>query len=188
MKKVISVLLVTVMATMILTSCANKDANTPEGFKEISDDAIGYDLYVPEDWISDISTGITSAYFSDTDPSNISMTSFELNNDVQSIEDYWSFYLPSLRALFPDLQFENLPENAEPEPVTVGVPEQLKIDGVPALAYNYTGSMNGTAYKFYQVITFKNATVYIFTYTAEAVNYDEHIKDVVDILANIKFD
>ena len=188
MKKSLSLLLTAIITVSILSSCANKDTNVPEGFKEISDGAIGYDLYVPEDWISDISTGITSAYFSNTDPSNISMTSFELNNDVQSIEDYWKFYLPSLRALFPDLQFDNLPEDADPDQVTVGIPEQLKIDGVPALAYNYTGSMNGTAYKFYQVITFKNATVYIFTYTAETTNYDAHIKDVVDILANIKFD
>ena len=75
MKKSLSLLLTAIITVSILTSCANKDTNVPEGFKEISDDAIGYDLYVPEDWISDISTGITSAYFSNTDPSNISMTS-----------------------------------------------------------------------------------------------------------------
>lgn len=187
MKRTICLALTAIMTALAFTSCAKNDSTAPEGFKEISDDEIGYDLFVPEDWNEDISTGITAAYYSSEDPANISMMAFEMTSDVQSMEDYWEAYLPSLSAMFPDLKFENVPEDDQTEGVAVGEPEQLNLDGVPALAYNYTGTMNGVTYKFYQVISVKNATMYIFTYTAEIANYDSHIKDVVDILGNLKF-
>ena len=204
MKKTLLLILAGLLSALLFTSCGNSDTDAPLGYKEISGEDVDYDLFVPEEWQPDISTGMTAAYYSSRDPANISLIAFELDGSVKSIEDYWNSYLPGLTAVFPDIKFENIPEDTETEaseaesaedtetaavnaePV-IGEPEQLKLDGVPALAYNYTGSMNGTAYKFYQVIAFRNSRVYIFTYTAEADNYDAHIEDVVSILGNFKF-
>lgn len=38
------------------------------GFKEISDESLTYHLYVPDEWTTDISTGVTSAYYNGADP------------------------------------------------------------------------------------------------------------------------
>lgn len=194
MKRKAALILAALMTALTAVSCTSSESEAPLGYTEISGDAVDYDLYVPEEWQPDISTGITAAYYSSQDPSNISVTAFELDGSVTSIEDYWNSYLPSLKATFPDLKFENSAgeassqdgDNTEKE-IAVSEPETLTIDGVPALAYNYTGSMNGITYKFYQVITFRNARVYIFTYTAELDNYDAHIEDVVGILGNFRF-
>lgn len=206
MKKHISLILAAIMTALTVSSCAESDTDAPLDYKEISSDDVEYDLYVPEEWHEDITTGMTAAYYSSQDPSNISMIAFELDGTVKSIEDYWNSYLPSLIAVFPDIAFENVPDgqetaidetaaesetaegdSAETEAVRVGEPEQLTLDGVPALAYGYTASMSGIKYKFYQVISFRNATIYIFTYTAEVANYDSHIEDVVGILGNFRF-
>lgn len=205
MKKTLALILAAVMTVLTVASCKSTDTEAPIGFKEISDDSVDYDLFIPDEWQADISTGVTAAYYSSNDPSNISMVAFELDGSVKTIEDYWNSYLPSLAAVFPDLSFENAPQTAETEAAdetaaetdasantdvalpTVGEPEQLMLDGVPALAYNYTGTMDGTLYKFYQILTFRNASVYIFTYTAKIDNYDAHIEDVVEILGNFKF-
>lgn len=196
MKKHISLILAGLITALTVASCGQSNEDAPLDYKEISSDDVEYDLYVPEEWQEDITTGMTAAYYSSQDPSNISMIAFELDGTVKTVEDYWNSYLPSLIAVFPDIAFENVPaeesettadDSAETEAVKVGEPEQLTLDGVPALAYNYTASMSGTKYKFYQVIAFRNAQIYIFTYTAEVTNYDSHIEDVVGILGNFRF-
>ncbi len=196
MKKRISLILAALMTLLVTASCANSDTDAPLDYKEISSDDVEYDLYVPEEWQEDISTGMTAAYYSSQDPSNISMIAFELDGTVKTIEDYWNSYLPSLVAVFPDIAFENVSaeesettayNSVETDTVKVGEPEQLTLDGVPSLAYSYTASMSDVKYKFYQVISFRNSRVYIFTYTAEEANYDAHIEDVVGILGNFRF-
>ncbi len=174
MKKIIALLCAALVGASVLAGCGNTDSTAPMGFKEISDDGVTYDLFVPEEWVTDISTGMTSAYYSGQDPTNISMTAFELDGSVKSIADYWAIYEPSLKAMFPDLTY-------------VYDPEEFILDGVTAMQYVYTGTFTETPYKIMQIVAFKDATVYIFTYTAHADKYDTHFEDVVAILANFKF-
>ncbi len=206
MKNTIALILSFTLTALTFVSCSSADNEAPVGFKEISGDAVDYDFFVPDEWQSDISTGITAAYYSSQDPSNVSMVAFELDGSIKSIEDYWNSYMPELAAVFPDIEFDNIPETDAPvetddgldgvaleetdndeKTYVVGEPEQLTLDGVPALAYSYTASMSDVKYKFYQVISFRNSRVYIFTYTAEASNYDAHIEDVVGVLGNFRF-
>ena len=174
MKKLIALALAAFIGAASLTACAGTDGNAPMGFKEISEEGVTYDLFVPDEWTADISTGVTAAYYSGKDPANISMIGFELDGSVTSIANYWETYEPSLKAVFPDLTY-------------VHEPEEFKLDGVTAMQYVYTGTMVDTEYKFMQIVAFKDAKVYIFTYTAEAANYDAHFEDVFAILANFKF-
>lgn len=174
MKKIIALALVAVIAALTLVSCQKEETEAPLGFVEISSDDVTYDLFVPDEWTPDLSTGVTSAYYSGQDPSNVSLIAFELDGSVSSIEDYWAKYEPSLKAVFSDLTY-------------VGEPEEDKLDGVPAVQYTYTATMSGTAYKFIQIVAFKDNTAYIFTYTATADKFDSHIEDVVEMLVNFKF-
>ncbi len=155
-------------------SCNSGSSDAPLGFKEISDDGVTYDLFIPDEWTADISTGITSAYFSAQDPSNISLMAFELDKLFESLPEYWATYEPTLKAILPDMEY-------------VGEPDETTLDGSSAIQYVYTGTMSNVSYKFMQLITIKNSTVYIFTYTAEASKYDSHIEDVIAILNYFRF-
>ena len=166
------------IACTILVSCANEDGSVPAGFKKISDPegigAVDYDLFVPKSWTADLGTGVTSAYVSGQDPSNISVMAFESDGNVESLEQYWEKYEPSLKAIFPDYMLVNEPEEGE-------------LDGAPAMEYVYTATVGDTAYKFTQVVAAKETTFYVFTYTATADKYDSHIEEVIEILDNFRF-
>ena len=59
-----------------------------------------------------------------------------------------------------------------------------------AVAYTYTGTLANEpdkAYKFMQVIAYRNAEVYIFTYTAEDGKFDSHLEDIWAILGYFDF-
>ncbi len=174
MKKLISLILAVILCASVMASCGNVDTDAPMGFKEISDEGVTYDLFVPEEWTADISTGVTAAYYSGKDPANINMIAFELDGSVTSIADYWATYEPTLKAMFPDLEY-------------VYEPEEFELDDVRAMQYVYTGTMVNTSYKFMQIVAFKDAKVYIFTYTAEESRYDAHFEDVIAILAEFRF-
>ena len=175
LRKTALLLSVLVSVGMLLTACGNDNATAPMGFMEISDDGVSYDLFVPDEWTADISTGMTAAYYSGIDTSNISMMAFELtDNKIMSAKDYWATYEPGLKAMFADLTY-------------VGEPDDVTLDGVASAQYIYTGTISGVQYKFMQIITVRNAQVYIFTYTAEVDKYDSHIEDVLAILGNFRF-
>ncbi len=174
MKKIISLIFAVILSTSVMVSCGNVDSDAPMGFKEISDEGVTYDLFVPEEWTADISTGVTAAYYSGKDPANISLIAYELDGSVTSIADYWETYEPSLKAVFSDLEY-------------IHDPEELELDGVPAVQYVYTGTMVNMSYKFMQIVAFKDAKVYIFTYTAEESRYDAHFEDIIAILAEFRF-
>lgn len=172
MARIIAILCVLALALCGMFSCG-EESSAPMGFKEISDEALTYHLYVPDDWTADLSTGITSAYYSGIDPSNISVTAFELDYGITSLDDYWAMIEPDLKAVFPDLEYVDQSD--------------AKLDGVDAKQYIYTASMSGKSYKFMQLIAVKSNTIYTFTYTAEADKYDEHIEDVLAILDYFDF-
>ncbi len=175
LRKTALVLTVLISAALLFTACGNNESTAPMGFMEISDDGVSYDLFVPDEWTADISAGMTAAYYSGIDPSNISMTAFELtDNKILSAKDFWATYEPELKAMFADLTY-------------VGEPDDVTLDGVASTQYIYTGTVAGVQYKFMQIITVRNAQVYIFTYTARVENYDTHIEDVLAILGNFRF-
>ncbi len=173
--KLSALLCVILTAATLFCGCTRQDGEAPMGYKEISNDGVSYNLYVPDEWISDISTGVTAAYCSNVDPSNISVIAFDLTADTATnIEGYWAMYEPSLKELFTDFEY-------------VGEPDTIKLDGTDATAYTYTGSISKVQYKVMQVVTIKDAQVYIFTYTATAEKYDTHFEDVWAILGYFEF-
>ncbi len=173
--KLSALLCVILTAAALFCGCTQQDGEAPMGFKEISNDGVSYNLYVPDEWISDISTGVTAAYYSNVDPSNVSVIAFDLTADTATnIEGYWATYEPSLKALFSNFEY-------------VGEPDKIKLDGTDATAYTYTGTLTDVQYKVMQVVTIKDAQVYVFTYTATAEKYDTHFEDVWAILGYFDF-
>ncbi len=164
--------LFTVMAA--LASCSPVDAYVPAGMKNISSDVVEYKLYIPESWTADISTGVVSAYCSQSDKSNISMTAFELRDAESDLVSFWDSYKDTFEKTFSDMEYE-----------TEG--EDMLVAGNVAKKYVYTATVSGDAYKFMQVTILKDARVYLFTYTATEANYDSHTEEIASILENISF-
>ena len=170
--KIASTLAATLIAASLLFGCGTSSTEIM-GFKEISTDGLSYDLFVPDEWITDISTGVSAAYYSEFDYSNISVTAFELT-DIISLEDYWATYEPDLKAVFADFEYTR-------------EAKETKLDGVRAMEYEYTGTIAGGSYKIWQIVAIKDARVHIFTYTAELTKFDSHVEDVIAMLDYFKF-
>ena len=106
-RKISLLLAIITIASALLCSCGKDDAEAEMGWKKISDDGVSYHFFVPDEWTADITTGVTTAYVSGVDTSNVSMMSFVLpGREVQSIEDYWKLYEPELKAMFADLEYD----------------------------------------------------------------------------------
>lgn len=172
MKKSISLGLIIIFILALLTACG-ESGSAPMGFKEISDEALTYHFYVPDEWTSDLSTGVTCAYYSGRDPSSISVTAFELDTSITGIDDYWALSEAEFKQVFPDMEYVDISD--------------CTLDGVGAKQYTYTASLGEDSYKFMQVVSIRNNQVYIITYTALAENYDQHIEDVIAMLDYFDF-
>lgn len=198
MKKALIVLLTLIICTMGLVSCSSADDYVPAGYVLASSKDVDYKLYVPETWVVDMSTGVTTAYVSSSDLSNISFMGFELDSsiisiimgeeqtssqtdgevdkdDIVTVDDYWKYYSSAFEDTFSDMEYEAKDEN------TVLGSNKLK-----AKKYVYTATVTGIKYRFMQVVAIKNKTVYIFTYTAREDAYINNIDKVNEILGYLE--
>lgn len=191
MKKTVCILMTLILCLTALTSCSPKDEYVPAGFKKISNDNADHVLYVPEGWVFDMSTGVTTAYVSDKDLSNITFTSFDLDSSViktdetgeggekaDILDSYWDYYSAEFEKTFSEMKYE-----------VEG--EDLLVSKIKSKKYIYTATVTGNAYKFMQVVTIKGNAVYVFTYTAlEESNgvkvFDSHLSDVNKIVGYIE--
>ena len=193
MKKIIYAVFAFILCISMLASCSKADQFVPAGFKLASDKKADYSLYVPEGWIVDMSTGVTTAYVSKEDRSNISFMGFELSDaiinigtpnggngeaegsdtennvpNISTVDEYWAYYSSEFEKTFSDMTYEVEGEN-------------MLVSKNAAKKYVYTATVTGSEYKFMQIVTIKDGTVYILTYTARANVFDKHLEDVLDI-------
>ena len=135
MKKILSLIIASVMCILCFASCSNADDYVPAGYKKASNDNADYDLFVPAGWTVDMSTGVTTAYASDR--SNISFVGFELDDtiisfdpvttggeessesgdedkdaeDIKTVDDYWKYYESTFSSTFSDMEYLTNGEN-----------------------------------------------------------------------------
>ena len=212
MKKIIAILLVLAFA-FTFTACDDGDNWVPSGMKLASSDAVDYKLYVPSSWTVDISTGIVSAYVSDTDRSNITMIAFNLENEdnYMTVDEYWEKYEADLITTFPDLVYvspsdfstdeeeiteETTAEEETTEEATYSESGDKKSNPISmvlgtttkANKYYYKATVTGSQMMYMQVIAIRAGVAYLFTYTATPDNFSTHLEDVNSILENLSFD
>jgi hypothetical protein len=164
-------------AVFVLTfSSCSTDINSwvPAGMKEISQDIVDYNLFIPTDWTSDQSSGVVTAYVSSSDRSSISMISFDLDNPNQTLSDFWNERKEGFTSFFTDMSYE-----------TEG--EAMLLGGIAANKYVYTANASGLAYKFMQIICINKGTVYIFTYSATSDKYETHLQEAQNIIEHFSF-
>ena len=163
MKRIIALTLVFVVFVLSFSACGKGEYNVPLGMQIASDTSnVDYLLYVPEEWTVDMRTGVTTAYYSVNDPSNISVTMHSLK--VENTDAFFENHLADLKAVFTDVSDI---ETAN-----------LILDNESANQYVYTAKFNDIEYKFWQVICIHQARVYTITYSSTSENYDAHTADM----------
>lgn len=158
--------ILTIISTFL--SCSQKDANVPSGMKRLSNDFADYNMYVPEAWIivSDESTGYSSAYQSERDRSNVTVTAFELKDDksYSSLDEFWEEYEEDFKNTFSEIEIISN--------------QRTTLDGYEAKSVEYTATVTSIKYKYMQLFCIRGRTVYMITYTSSEENYDDHIEKV----------
>ena len=160
MKKLIALALI-VALLLSLTACGagggtadGIGVTVPEGLK-IAEEGDGYTLIVPEEWVVDTSTGITTAYVSAVDPSNITLVRIKTDT---APEDYFAASEARLATLF---EGYTLLADASTNNTTFG--------GKAAILRVYGGELLGTPYIVKQYLCRNGEYLYLFTCTAEDV-------------------
>ncbi len=166
-------LIILASLALSLVSCGEKgEFAAPSGMKTASSEVADYYFYVPDDWTVDLSTKATGAYFSKNDPSNVSVTAWELEYSDDTIDDWWAVERADI-----DLVFKNVEIVSE---------ENVIIDEIYGKKFVYTASLGDNDYKIMQAAVKKNSTVYVFTYTSTPENFDLHIEEVDAMIAHLK--
>ena len=174
MKKFISLLLIFATLALAFSACGETDTGVPDGMMLVENDKVTYKLFVPENWVVNITDGVSGAYVAQ-DNSNISLMIMTASQNYQSLESFCQKYYKDMEATF-----KNVSEREE-------YTENQKFGDLPALKYVFTigteasdEDQNAVQYKYMQIFALDQSSsqVYIFTYTALAENYSTHLDDV----------
>lgn len=169
-----SALLLVFALTFSLGACMKGKDGAPMGLQLASMEEAEYRFYVPDEWTVDLSTGIASAYVSEANRTNLSLTAYELTDDVKTIDDYWAKYEAGFAEIFSDYELLGS--------------ENILLDSFGAKTYEYKASLGGIGYHFSQTICIHGETVYIITYTAGSDQlFDDHFEDYAVAIQFFKF-
>lgn len=158
---------------------AGRYDGAPEGMRDISLAGIhDYRLFVPDTWQTDMQSGIVSAYVSESDRSNISLSRHYPPTGVNTIAEFFAALQASYKTLYED--YEILDEQTEGE-------DPIDIGGREGALYVFGGKHNGVTYRTMQIFFVRGSYIYVFTYTATDAQFDTHRAAVDDIVSKITF-
>ena len=149
------------------------DKQTPDGFEIASAEKIEYRMYVPKNWICDAASGISEAYYPESEKSNVTVTSYTPSESI-SVQDHFAACEEEYRTTLPN--YERTDE-----------PTQRTLGGRTAYTYTYRATVDGVEFCIMQTICAYNEMIYSFTYTATAEKYDLHMNDVEAMLNAFRF-
>ncbi len=180
--KKLACLLLAVLSLVLLCACSKPDPNIPEGFLLAENPGADYYFYYPETWLLDrADAGMTSAYVSEMDFSNVSVTAFTASNEYRTLPEYaQEFYLKQFTDNFQNLEVERNQDGTLKRSV-------LKIDECEAIAFQYSAVFGGEDYSFRTWLISYNGYIYTVLYTAKADRFEANLALAEQIAMNIRF-
>lgn len=148
------------------------DKHTPEGMKIASAEQLEYVFYVPTTWICTPTEGMSDAYFSELDKSNVSVTSFVPEGST-SVKDYFD-------------TCEKTYQNVLDSYTRLSEAERTVAERT-AYTYVYSAKDGELTYRISQTLFAYNDMIYSITYTALDEQFDAHLGDVEKILNAFRF-
>jgi len=177
-KKILSLILITAMTALLLCSCGNKNSDVPRGMKLVESEFVKYKLYIPEDWIPDITAGVLTAKTNDN--SNISIQTMTPSGSYKNADEYFrTDYYAKVQSTFKNTAL--IEEECSTENQKFGKQQ------IGCVKYVYTVESDGVIYKILQYFTLNSGYLYIFTYTAAEAVFPEHLEEVSSIVQNFVF-
>lgn len=183
MRKLIAVIIaLAALAVPLLTSCSgqNTGADQPANTLKAENEAVDYYFYYPDDWQLDRNDGMISIKYNTSLSSkveryaSISVTTFNLTDQNQSVKEYWEKeYQPSLESTFQNF--------------SVFDDKEITLDNVVAARKSYSASLNNVPYKFVSVICIRFGYVYLITFTAHESDYDKTVAALDTVVSNFHF-
>lgn len=190
LKRAISLFTAVAMSAALLTSCGKGDVEIPDGMKLVESEFVDYRFFVPNDWITDITTGVLTAKTGDN--SNVSIQTMNPSGSYKSADDYFrNDYFAKVQSTFQNVVL--IEEECSTENQKFGKSEE------PCVKYVYTVESDGATYKLLQYFTYYSGYLYIFTYTAQISETDangnvkeldyfaDHLEEVSEIVKNFVF-
>lgn len=188
MKKTALLIITAALILPVLVSCAKTELDTPANMKLASVEAADYYLYVPDDWIIASQDGITAAYVSVIDSSNVSAARYTLTNEavfentneeekaeVTYAKNFWTDYVSQLGSVLPGFAM-------------ISGPDATVLDGHAAIKCSYSASLSGKNYKYTMVICIKDSLyAYLLTFTAEEENFEVDSAYFEKIVSEFRF-
>ncbi len=184
-KRIISLVLALVML-LSLCACASQEGpegvEIPSGFLMAENEKTDYYFFYPSTWILDRNdAGMTSAYVSENDFSNISVTTFTASVEYPTLLDYAEkYYFAKFEDNFNHLKVEKNQDGSLKR-------SSLKVDGCEALAVNYSATFSGENYGFRVWFISRGGYIYTVLYTAKEALYEAHLEEATAIAENLKF-
>lgn len=145
----------------------------PEGMKLASNEDVSYAFYVPESWEIDENEEIFAA--TAPDGSSMSVIPYMPGSDeIMNVPEYYEWNKAAMLKTSPN----GLEELSS---------EEIRVDGVAAMRYEYRYTVGGVTYHYLQVITVWRGMFYNLTYTALPEKFDANLADVQRILDAFDF-
>lgn len=171
--------LVFLFAAVSLSACSSgDDEDAPEGMVNIASDDAYYSFYVPSSWKYTEGDSVPSAYYANSDASNVSLMSFSVEYTDYTVDDWWNGFTEDFEEVYTDFELISS--------------EETVLGGVAAVKKVFKGTLGGTEYQFLQVSAMKKEAlsapqIVVFTYTSIPSSFESHSDDVSKMIDNFKF-
>ena len=166
-KKIVAIFLAA-LTCFAFVGCSNDGA--PDGMHLVSLEGEPFKLYVPKSWGNNVSSGISSAYFSGLDNVTVSARYYTSEDEDTSLDEYVDACVLSYSQT---LELFNLEEN-----------NAAVLSGVDAKELIYTAKQDGTEYTFRQLIVKYQGDFVLLTFHAPSETY-ENYADQFDAIAEV---
>ncbi len=155
------------------------DKKTPEGMQIASSDIVEYRFYAPLSWECEADSGISEAYYPESEKTNVTLTSYSPDKEERgmSISEYVDKCVAEYKTTV----------NGMSE--TIEVTDGVSVAGKDAKSIEFSAEYGGVTYKLRQVIFYASEfdLYYTFTYTATAEKYAQHMADFDAMLESFCF-
>ncbi len=168
-RKIISLALAALASLSLLCSCSEKDIQAPVGMKKASNDAAGYIMYVPDEWVVNEASGITSATAGQATNTTVSAAKVTNTTDAMDAVAYFEQYKSQFTTVMNDFMLQ-------------GDPVDDVVDTLPAKRFTYTGTVSDKLRKYSMVIVPNGKDVYILTFTSTKEEYDMYYDNFVGMV------
>ena len=131
MKKTIALLLCA-LSLFYLSACGS-DVSVPTGMMLASGKIADYYLFVPGNWTVNSATGITSAYVSTSDRTNVSVTSYALPDKDTTARDYFEKHREEISSVFTEMSEPEVSDTTlDEDKIEAGIDEEEDLlEGIP---------------------------------------------------------